>query len=398
MQHNLKSVELVDHLRAHADDYAAVTCAPYLFGTTYWGMAALPERTLIVPCMHDEPAARFRVMREMLEGAAGIFWNTVAEGDFARDTLSLVNPYERVVGYGFDTDVPPGDGAAFRARHGLPDTILLYSGRIEGGKNVPLLLDYFTRYKDEHPGDLTLVLTGTGDIVLPPRPDVVAVGMLPEAELPHAFAAARALCQPSLNESFSIVMMEAWLQQRPVLVHAASAVTSGHVHASGGGLTFADYASFAAALHQIIGNVGYAAELGQRGRAYVQREYAWDVVLDRLLAGIATFARPRRRYDLLAQRGIRRALAFTHERFADALLMALAQAHDIGLRIDPQQRKRLLAAAQPAAPDAAPTPQQQFQHELLDMLLPLLEQSLSEQRRLRRDVEMLRERLEQRES
>jgi glycosyltransferase involved in cell wall biosynthesis len=393
MQHNLQSVDMIDHLRAHREEYAAVTCAPYLFGTTYWVIDALPERAMLLPCMHDEPAARFRVTREMLERVAGILWNTSAERTFAHTTLGLANPYGRLVGYGFDIDVPPGDGAAFRAKYRLPDTLLLYSGRIEGGKNVPLLLDYFTRYKDKHPGDLTLVLTGTGDVPMPQRPDVVAVGMLPESDLPGAFAAALALCQPSLNESFSIVMMEAWLQQRPVLVHAGSPVTSGHVYASGGGLTFDDYASFATALHQITGNPGYAAELGRRGQAYVQHEYSWDAVTNRLLAGITSFARPRRRYDVLAQRGVQRALSFTHERFADVFSTALAQVQDIGLRIDPQQRRRLLAAAQPSAP----TPQQ-FQHEFLDILLPLLEQSFAEQRRLRRDIELLRERLQQRES
>jgi glycosyltransferase involved in cell wall biosynthesis len=390
MQHNLQSVDMIDYLRAHREAYAAVTCAPYLFGTTYWLIDALPERTMLLPCMHDEPAARFRVTREMLERVAGILWNTSAERTFAHTKLGLANPYGRLVGYGFDIDVPPGNGAAFRAKYGLPETLLLYSGRIEGGKNVPLLLEYFTRYKDENPGDLTLVLTGTGDVLLPQRPDVVAVGMLPEEDLPGAFAAARALCQPSLNESFSIVMMEAWLQQRPVLVHAGSPVTSGHVHASGGGLTFADYASFAEALHQFTHTPGYAAELGRRGQEYVQRQYSWDAVIDRLLGGIVAFARPRRRYDVLAQRGVQRALSFTYERFADTFATALGQVQDIGPRIDPQQRQRLLAAA--------PASQQQFQHDLLDMLLPLLEQSLSEQRRLRRDIELLRERLEQRES
>lgn len=427
MQHNLQSSALNRYLHDHADQFACVLFAPYLFGTTFWAMQALPDKAIIIPCLHDEPSARFSMFREMLERAAGLFFNAPAECEFAVNDLKVVNPHRAVTGYGFDLDGPRGDGASFRERYNLPDQVLLYAGRLEVGKNVPLLLDYFVRYKNEHPGPLTLALTGSGDVPLPSRPDIVALGRLPEAEMPDAFAAALALCQPSLNESFSIVMMESWLQGRPVLVHADSAVTSGHVAASGGGYAFADYAAFSAALQRLSADPAHADELGQRGRAYVAQHYAWNVVTPQFVEHIAAFTHPRSLYQRLGQRGIVRALDFTPARFADALLDVVEHGlQSLGAPLSVQQRQSLAQLTQVGAanytirsglpvvgrliawtrrqmtshlkePYLDPIVQRQetFNQQMLATMLPLLEQSLHAQRRLQREVELLREQIKQ---
>ena len=54
-------------------------------------------------------------------------------------------------------------------------------------------------------------------------------------------AAASLLCQPSHNESFSLVIMESWLCGRPVLVSSQCAVTKDFAKRSNGGLYFKDY-------------------------------------------------------------------------------------------------------------------------------------------------------------
>ncbi len=421
MRNNLQSDDMNAYLRANHERFACVFFAPYLFGTTYWGMQSVPDKALVVPCMHDEPIARFAIFREMLEGAAGIFFNTQEESEFTTQALNLVNPRRTVIGYGFDPSAPSGDGAAFRTRHHLPDELLLYSGRLEVGKNVPLLLEYFMHYKAQNPGPLTLVLTGTGDVPIPDRADIRALGILPEEELPDAFAAALALCQPSLNESFSIVMMEAWLQNRPVLVHAHCPVTSGHVNRSGGGFTFHDYDSFASAIQQLYASPARAMDMGRYGRLYVVEQYSWDRIIGRVLAGVDAFIQTRSTYDRLAQQGVVRSRAFTYRRYADALLQALRQAEQVNVRLDAAQRqqlyeiarlntdhqgaplarsflRRLLAQGQQrlarrlgkASSDPVLARQEQFNREVLYTLLPLLEKSLSEQRRLQRDMALLR--------
>ncbi len=428
MRHNFQSNALNTYLREHANDIVCAIFAPYLFGTTYWGMQVVPEKAIIVPCLHDEASARFTVFREMLEGAAGIFFNTRAECDFATTTLNITNPSRAVVGYGFDPDTPPGNAAAFRARYHLPEEIILYSGRLEAGKNVNLLIDFFVRYKEEHPGALTLVLTGrnAGHVAIPHRHDIVPLGVLPEAELPDAFAAATLLCQPSLNESFSIVMMEAWLQGRPVLVHADCAVTSSHIHASGGGATFHNYASFRDAVQQFVTDPQHAARLGQAGGAYVRQHYNWETITHQILQGIIAFTRPRTRYEQLARRGVQHALTFDHPRFESATLDVVEQAlvpayGDIPWQARQQlqrladvatsdytirshlpvvghlvawTRRQLTSHLKEPYIDPIITRQRNFNQEVLHTLLPLLAKNSYHQNRLKREVAILRDAIE----
>jgi len=90
------------------------------------------------------------------------------------------------------------------------------------------------------------------------------------------------VCQPSVNESFSIVLMEAWLAETPVLVHARCPVTTHHVFQAGGGLAFEDFYEFAEALDVLLEDGERRRRLGRQGRAYVETEYSWPAVTARL--------------------------------------------------------------------------------------------------------------------
>jgi hypothetical protein len=312
-----------------------------------------------------------------------------------------------------------------QARYNLPEQFLLYSGRLESPKNVPLLLDYFIRYKNEYPGELTLVLAGTGDIPIPSRPDIIALGMIADPQLlADIYAATIALCQPSLNESFSLVIMEAWLQGRPVLVHADCAVTRSHVEKSQGGYAFNSYAHFRAQLQRLIDDPLLATELGQSGRAYVLQNYTWKVIIERVINGIDACVHNRSMYSRLMQYGIQRSLSFTYSRMQDMFLQIVNQAQNqTTLQSQIQQYRQLLHLTQVGNPtykirsqlpvfgsliawgrwqltshlkepylDPMIQRQETFNREILNMVLVLLEQSLSEQRRLWREIEVLKER------
>ncbi len=422
MANNLRSDDLERHVAAHADEYACLIYAPYLFGTTYWPASAAAERAILVPCLHDEPAAHLAIFRELLERSAALFFNAAAEGALASDGLGVTNPYRASLGFGFPDDSPVGDAARFRARTGIAGPMLLYSGRLEVAKNVPLLIEWFIRYKAERPGPLALALTGLGDVSLPERSDVIGLGMLSREELTDAYAACTAICQPSLNESFSIVIMEAWLQGRPVIVHAGCAVTHEHVQQSGGGYAPDSYAPFCAALDALLADPAHADVLGARGRAYVQAHYSWSSLLPQIEERIAAFSRPRPLAARLAQRGVARALAFTRQRFDDALLELVARAAaDLPATLAVVRRGNLRRAAEVARPDYAVhsaipligpavswlrrqitahlkepyldpmiAGQDRFNRDLLETLLPALDESLREQRRLRAEVDLLR--------
>jgi glycosyltransferase involved in cell wall biosynthesis len=423
---SLRSADLERYVAEHAEEYACFVYAPYLFGTTYFPALVAPERAIVVPCLHDEPAARLGIFRELLERAAAICYNADPEATLASAGLGVTSPYHEVLGFGFPDTPEMGDAAAFRARTGIDGPALLYTGRLEHAKNVPLLVEYFTRYKDERPGPLTLALSGSGDVKLPARSDVVRLGMIERDQLADAYAGALALCQLSQNESFSIVIMESWLQSRPVIVHAGCPVTSDHVAQSGGGYAVGSYEAFRDAVDALLADAAHGDELGARGRAYVQGRYAWGSLVPRIEAALARLSRSRPLYARLAQRGVARALAFTRQRFRDEQLHLVERALGASpAALAGTSRETLQRSATIARPgynirsglpviggmvawvrrqltahlkepylDPVIADQERFNRDLVATLLPALDASLHEQRRLRAEVDLLRSEVE----
>jgi glycosyltransferase involved in cell wall biosynthesis len=283
-EQSLSSPELFAHLRAHGAEHDVVCFAPYLFGIALRGVPLVAERAVLIPCLHDEPFAYLGIVRRMVEACRGFIFNAQPEAELAQRLFDLAGRPSGVVGLGFDPP-PPADPERFRRRHRLDGPVLLYLGRKETGKNVHLLIEYVRRYRRTHGSPVTLVLAGEGPVTAPPgTPGVLDVGYLDIAEKAAAYAAATVVCQPSVNESFSIVLMESWLAGTPVLVHARCAVTRHHVFQAGGGLAFDGFYEFAEALDVLLRDPGLRAALGRQGRAYVEAEYAWPAVIARLRA------------------------------------------------------------------------------------------------------------------
>src|SRR5205823_6655482 len=94
-----------------------------------------------------------------------------------------------------------GDAERFDDQFGL-DRFILYIGRKDAGKNVPLLVNYFCDYKASFRGDLKLVLIGAGATEIPEEyeHDVIDLGLVSSQTKCDACAAAVAVCQPSTNE------------------------------------------------------------------------------------------------------------------------------------------------------------------------------------------------------
>jgi glycosyltransferase involved in cell wall biosynthesis len=224
-----------------------------------------------------------------------MLFNHGEEAALAAEIFSSVPVAKKgaVVGMGFDipeesTTAEPTDGAVSELL-ASGKRYLIYSGRKEAGKNLPLLIDAFESLRRDLGDDsLELVLIGAGDISFRDSlPDgVLDLGFVSESEKRILFRNALALVQPSVNESFSIVMMEAWLERTPVIVHSQGRVTRAHVVGSGGGLYFADEAELAAVIKHLLETPGLRELLGNAGYEYVSREYSWSSVLTRFRDGI----------------------------------------------------------------------------------------------------------------
>ncbi|MGH7859638.1 MAG: glycosyltransferase family 4 protein [Candidatus Binatia bacterium] len=280
---SVNSEDLYGYLETEHERYEALVFLPYLFGTTLIGSQVDRRRSVLIPCLHDEPFAYTRVVGHLFRSVQGVLFNSAPERSLARRLFGVAADAP-VVGLGFDEPGTAADVEGFRSRHGIDGEYLLYFGRKEEGKNLPLLLDHFAACAGR---GLSLVVAGDGSIDPSRRfPGVVDLPRLEEEDKRAACAGALAVCQPSTNESFSIVLMEAWLEGTPVLVNGRCAVTRHHVRRAGGGLYFTSREEFAAEVEWLRDNGDQAREMGRAGRQFVGERYSWGRVIERFEAGL----------------------------------------------------------------------------------------------------------------
>jgi glycosyltransferase involved in cell wall biosynthesis len=291
MNDGLRVPELFHALLDDAESYRAIVVSPYLFWTTFAGGLVAPERTILRPCLHDEPEARFELFEPLLTGVAQLWLNTDPELELL-GALWPTHAPAQVIGEGIP--VPDGyDPEGFRARHGLGDRrFVLYGGRREGAKNWDALLDGFVATVRKEDVDLSLVTFGVGEVHAPAdvADRIIDLGVLSDRDRDDAFAAASAYLQPSAMESFSRTVMEAWLAGTPVIANAASAVVSWHCERSGAGITYEDATELEQCLRFVAEAPDDAASLAVPGRSYVLDNYTWPVTLDRMEAALEAMA------------------------------------------------------------------------------------------------------------
>jgi O-antigen biosynthesis protein len=260
----------------------AIVFCPYLFPIIVWGARIHPERSVIIPCLHDEPYARWQSVQDTLMGCAGLIFNTDAEARLAARLLPSMPP-ARTVGLGVDDRA--GDGGRFASRHGLEGPYTAYAGRRERGKNFPLLLEWTVAHNEHlRAGARTpLVVMGRGDSreLVKASHNAVDVGFVSEQTRQDALAGALASVNLSTNESFSHLLMEAWIAGSVNIVHADCPVTREHCEESQGGLWVASVEEYSAAVDRLEADPELRTTLASRGAEYVRKRYAWSTVIDR---------------------------------------------------------------------------------------------------------------------
>jgi glycosyltransferase involved in cell wall biosynthesis len=305
---------LLEHLARHHRSYDALIFFTYLYAPTVLGLQVDPNRSILVPTAHDEPAIRLEIYKDMFRLPGAVAFNTEVEKNFLKSTFEIRAIAEETVGCGVDLmqgegELPPGSapgaadgdddaeavdvvaqmrarGVAFRRRHRLYGDFLLYGGRIDAGKGCEELLEYFTSYK-ELGGDAALVLMGVKLMQLPEVPWVKFAGLLSERERLHALEAATVVVVPSPYESLSLLALEAMAVGTPVLCNGRSEVLVEHCRQSNAGLYYQNRDEFIGCTALLLSDERLRRAMGRNGKEYVKRNYRWDVILakyDRLIA------------------------------------------------------------------------------------------------------------------
>lgn len=274
----INSNSLYRYMRENSVDYSLFVFIPYMFGTTYWGVRLFPEKSIIIPCFHDESYAYMKHFKKTFPEVAGMIFNSLPEKILAEKIYNLQKTKTLVAGIGMDTNIKanPDD---FRKKYKINQPFILYSGRKDTGKNINTLIKYFSKYIKEN--NLKLILTGGGKTIK--SHDIIDLGYVENQDKFNAMSACEFLCQPSFNESFSLVIMENWLCKRPVLVHEKCDVTRNFVSHANGGLYFENYPEFKACTDYLLKNKKISEIMGLNGCEYVKNNFGRETVTEKYI-------------------------------------------------------------------------------------------------------------------
>lgn len=253
----------------------------YRYWHTYHGLPRVHERSILVPTAEEDPAIGLGIFREFFRRPRGLVYLTPEEQDLVETAAGGTGRPATVIGSGLSLpathSVPD-----FRQRFGLARPFLLYVGRIERNKGCGTLFAYFKRFLDETGADLDLVLAGKAAMAVPEHPRIRTIGFISEDEKVAALREALALVMPSPYESLSVIALEAWKLELPVLANGRCAPLKGQCLRSNGGLFYDGYDEFESGLRLLTERPELRRTLGRQGRDYVEREYSWARVVGKL--------------------------------------------------------------------------------------------------------------------
>ncbi|MCP2727770.1 glycosyltransferase [Limnofasciculus baicalensis] len=294
---NINSTQLLNYLKNHQDQYQAFIFIPYLYGLILKGLPIVANRAFLQPCLHDEVYAYLPQVANIFHGARGLLFISEGEAELARQlygpgiiSKSLVAGAGVEAGEHYDDAIDKiGDFLVKEER------FVLYLGRRDPLKNTDLLVRTYGSFKEKYPNSsLKLVIAGTGNISFHNHiSGVIDFGLVGEREKEALLANCLALFQPSTNESFSRVIMEAWFYGQPVAAHRDCLATAMAVDSAKGGWLAETKTEWIDLLAKVdLMSEDQLSIYGINGQSYANENAVWDKVIERYETALNLTPRP----------------------------------------------------------------------------------------------------------
>lgn len=272
--------ELVEFLERHGADYDWVLFWAFRYYPTFFGLPLVADRAVLVPTAEEDPLIRASILGRFFTRPAGFVFLTPEEETLV--ALHCPGPLAPscVIGSGLEpvrtSQAPPING--------LPAAkpFVLYLGRIDPNKGCEPLLRHFLKYQEHGHSAVSLVMAGPANMPIPDHPSIKRLGFVDESVRETLLSHASVLVVPSPYESLSLVLLEGWNHAVPALVNGRCGVLRGQALRANGGLYYQNFDEFARCLDYLLGRPDVAGQLGQQGLEYVNREYRWPQVLQKL--------------------------------------------------------------------------------------------------------------------
>ena len=270
----LEAVEAVDR--------GVLVFYPYLYHPTVRGIPLAGVPSILYPAAHRELPFELPIFDDVFAEVDGIAVHTRAEQSLVHNRFpaTMTKP-QALVGLPVESSAAT-DPVVARAALGFgEEKVALCLGRVDRGKGTHDLVERFARFRAGG-GRGRLVLAGPVAEAPPTVDGVTLLGPISQDDKLSLMAAADVFVNPSFYESFSLVILEAWLAGTPVLVNGWCAPLVEHVRNSGGGLYYTGVADFDVALGRLFAEPETRAVLAAAGGEYVRRSYSWRAVSRRL--------------------------------------------------------------------------------------------------------------------
>lgn len=266
------SSKLMNYIEQHEPNYDAFIFFTYLYATTYFLLPKVQHKAFLAPCAHDEWPIYMSTWDFFFKKPRGFIFNTLEEKQFLQSRFFHIGIEGEVAGVAVD---PPESWSAdrFRQQYRIEEPFLLYVGRIDLSKGCGTLFENFMKLRATESTPRKLVLLGKSAMSVPHHPDIVPLGFVDEQTKWDALSACDLLVMPSPYESLSMVLLEAWMLGKPVLVNGGCEVLVGQCRRSQGGLWHTNYYEFQAALN--IMSTTVKRQLGIQGKRFVETYYSW---------------------------------------------------------------------------------------------------------------------------
>lgn len=271
--------DAIDFICDNKENYDVFIFVTYLYYLTVKGLPEVADKAIFIPTAHEEPYIHFNSFRELFLKPSAYIFLTEEEKSLVQNLFDCEKiPYE-VMGTGVDIPCVP-DETSFRKKYNLNNDYIIYVGRIDEGKDCPMMFRYFSEYKKRNPkNNLKLVLMGKQICDIPENSDIINLGFVSEEDKFSGISGAKCLVLPSRFESLSISVLEAMSLSVPVIVNGACEVLKGHCIKSNGGLYYNNYFEFEGALNYMLIHQNEYEMMKENALCYIDKYYKWDIII-----------------------------------------------------------------------------------------------------------------------
>jgi len=279
---------LLDAVASESDERDLIVFFSLLSQLTFAGLPRAARRAVLVPLVHEEAPIYTSLARDTLRKPRALLVNTEEEAARIMRVAGPGLPPVAIVAVGGEDPLPAPRGFAPRitgpyvlilGRHAKTKPMLPLWRRLTSDPSLPSLQ---VGSENVPWRDVQLVTVGELSPLYAAVPNVLPLGFVDDAERWELVRHAVALINPSIYESLSLVLLEAWACKVPVIVNQCCDVTAGQCARSGGGLPidFIDASRGARQMADGLASSQHRQQMGVKGNAYWHQRYRWNRVVE----------------------------------------------------------------------------------------------------------------------